>query len=504
MQREFERNLWELDQRINQRGFRVDLQLARRATLMCSKEKQELDRKVSAMTRGKITSATQVKRIQDFLADNGVDLPNLQASTLDMALSGDELKGDARVLLEARQRVSKSSTSKFETLLAATGPDGRLRGGVQFCGASRTGRWAGRLFQPHNLPRSPLKKDEIETAVRAIKQGTADMLTDNVHELCSHVARSVVIADKGKELLVCDYSAIEGRVLAWLCGEKWKLQAYAKGRDMYVVTFKRTFGKDESYTLVGDDRQIGKVLELAFQYGGGVGAILSACDTYRVKPAVVAKAAWVAANRQTQRRAHQNYEWAVQRKDPLVKYLSRKLYTMLESAKIMWRDSSPQTVGLWANYEEAAKAAVRQPGRAFKAGRCMFRVSGGMLGIRLPSGRVLIYLRPELRKRAGQKKSELRYVSPYGLPEKLYGGKLGENVTQAVARDILAYAMVKVDKAGFDIVLHVHDEIVAEQDIGEERLTFELLQETMCKKPAWATGLPLTTEGFVARRYRKE
>ena len=503
MLREFERKLWEVDQRINQRGFKVDLTLAKKAMIMCAKEKLELDRKVSSMTRGSITSATQVKRIGDFLRKTGVDLPDLKAATLDMALSGDELKGDARVLLEARRRVSKSSTSKFETLLSATGPDGRLRGGVQFAGASRTGRWAGRLFQPHNLPRSPLKPDEIETAIRAIKTNNADLLTDNVHELCSHVARSVVVSEKGKELLVCDYSAIEGRVLAWLCNERWKLQAYGAGRDMYVVTFRRTFGHDDQYTLKGNDRQIGKVLELAFQYGGGVGAILSACDTYRVDPVLVAKAAWSVASKTTQRQCRKNHEYAIKRNDALVHHLSEKLWCMLESAKIMWRDSSPQTTSLWKNYEEAAKAAVRKPGKAFKAGRCVFQVRAGMLAARLPSGRVLIYLKPSLRKKEGSR-PELRYVSPYGLPEKLYGGKLAENITQAAARDILGYAMVNVDEKGFDIVLHVHDEIVAEQDIGEPELTYDLLKEIMCRKPAWAGGLPLTAEGFVATRYRKD
>jgi len=272
---------------------------------------------------------------------------------------------------------------------------------------------------------------------------------------------------------------------------------------MYVVTFRRTFGHGPDYELKGDDRQIGKVLELAFQYGGGVNAILSACDTYRVEPSVVAEAAWAVAPKSVQRDARRNYRFAVERHDPIVQHLSEKLYCMLESAKIMWRESSPQTTALWKNYEEAAKAAVRKPGKAFKAGRCVFQVKGGMLAIRLPSGRVLIYLKPEIRKRAGAR-PELRYVSPYGLPEKLYGGKLAENITQAVARDILAYAMVNVDEAGFTIVLHVHDEIVAEQDIGETELTYELLREIMCRKPVWAGNLPLTAEGFVARRYRKD
>jgi DNA polymerase len=270
-----------------------------------------------------------------------------------------------------------------------------------------------------------------------------------------------------------------------------------------VVTFRRTVGHGEDYTLKGNDRQIGKVLELAFQYGGGVGAILSACDTYRVDPKVLAKAAWAVASKTTQRQARRNYDFAKERHDPLVRHLSEKLWCMLESAKIMWRDSSPQTTSLWKNYEEAAKAAVRSPGKAFKAGRCVFQVRAGMLAVRLPSGRLLIYLKPEIRKRDG-KRPELRYVSPYGLPEKLYGGKIAENITQAAARDVLGYAMVNVDEEGFAIVLHVHDEIVAEQDIGEPRLTYDLLKEIMCKKPAWAGGLPLTAEGFVATRYRKD
>ncbi len=503
MLRDFEHKLWELDQRINQRGFKADLALAKKATILCAREKLELDRRVSHMTRGTVTSGTQVQKIREFLASEGVNLPDLKANTVDLALQGDTLQGKGRAVLEARARVAKSSTSKFHTLLNAASLDGRLRGGVQYCGASRTGRWAGRLFQPHNLPRSPLKPDEIETAVRAIKNGSAELLTDNVHELCSNVARSVIISEKGKQLLVCDYSAIEGRVLSWLCNERWKLKAYADGTDMYIETFRRTFGYGSDYKIKGDDRQTGKVLELAFQYGGGVNAELNACDTYRADPKNIAQGAWKVASRAVRRQADFNYGLAIKRGDPTVQHMSKRLWVRLESAKIMWRESSPATVKLWSNYEDAARAAIANPGRSFRAGRCTFFMRAGVLAIRLPNGRLLMYYNAHLKKRK-QGKAEILYASAYGGYEKLYGGKIAENVTQAVARDILAYAMLKVDGLGFFIILHVHDEIVCEQDINDDYYTFELLRETMCKKPAWATGLPLTAEGFVSTRYRKD
>ncbi len=506
---EFERRLWLLDQKINDRGFRVDTVLAKKAARACLKEKEFLDSEVHRISLGSIDSATQVAKLKQLLSSYGVKLDNLRATTIEEALKDGSLEAEAKTLLQARQRVSKSSTAKFETALVAVGPDKRLRGGLQFAGASRTSRWAGRLFQPHNLPRPTRKWPEVKTCIEALQNGTADLLTDNVHQLCSDVARSIIVADKGKKLLVADYSAIEGRVLAWLAGEKWKIKAYERGDDLYVVTFNRMFGQPETTKIDSDERQQGKCFELAMGYEGGVKALLDSAETYGVDIEALAAATWKVASRNVKSLAEKLYGYAMKRRDPTAREIGKKLYIQLECAKIMWRSIAPETVRLWKLYKEAAVAAIRHPGRKYKAGRCVFQCTNipNILAIRLPSGRLILYSDPKLHERkrkSGKIDTEISYTGKYGLKDKLYGGKIAENVDQAIARDVLGFAMLRVDKHEYPIVLTVHDEVIAEVDRGDTKLTLDRMIKIMVSKPAWAEGLPLTAEGYEAIRYRKD
>lgn len=498
----FERKLWLLDQEINLRGFRVDRALARAAVSACAAEKRALDRKVQHITAGGIDSATQRARIVSFLNAHGVNPPNLTAATMDLLLDGDMLSDTCREILEARQRVSKASTAKYERLLEATSPDGRLRGVLQYCGASRTGRWAGRLFQPHNLPRAKMSAEEVETYVRAVKAGAADLVTDNVHKLCAELGRSVIIADKNCELLVGDYSAIEGRVLAWLAGETWKLRTYANNEDIYTLTFNFLYGRAKDAEVTPDQRQHGKVFELSMGYEAGVNGLLTFSRGYGVDPHELGAGAWRAASKQIRDRAEQNYAFAIVRGDPTVLVLTKNLWKQLEAAKLMWRGISPRTVHLWKLYQRAAFRAIRAPGKMLRAGRCVFICKNDMLGVRLPSGRVLIYAKPRIGEDSDGRE-HLTYLGPYGGRVFLYGGKLAENITQAISRDLLGNAMIEADRAGFPIVLHVHDEIVAEVE-KSSLFALDDLNEVMCRKPTWADGLPLAVEGFTTRRYRKD
>lgn len=499
---QFERQVWLLDQKINARGFRVDTSLAKKAAMACAQEKIDLDTKVTEITNGAVTSATQVAKVKAFLSKRGVILPNMQAGTLELALEDDSLEAEAKQIIEARQRVSKSSTAKFLRILSAVGPDKRLRGGLQYGGAARTLRWAGRIFQPHNLPRPSRKLPEIRQAIKALQDGTADLLTDNVHQLCSDVARSIIVAEPGYKLVVSDYSAIEGRVLAWLAGENWKLKDYAADKDMYIRTYQKMFGLSENAEVDSDQRQQGKCFELSMGYEGGVNALLNSAKTYGVDVVKVGAGSWRAAPRSIQRLAEKLYGYALKRGDPTPHTIGKKLYMQLEAAKTMWRSTSPETVRLWKLYNDAAIAAIKMPGRRFKAGKCVFVRKNDTLAVKLPSGRLLLYANPKLRKDRRTGKISISYVGLYGGRESMYGGKLAENITQAVARDILAWAMLKVDKAGFPIVLHVHDEIVAEI-LRSSKLTLDRLSEIMCQKPVWAAGLPLAAEGYEAQRYRK-
>jgi len=498
---EFERDLWLLDQKINGLGFRVDTVLAKKAALACQQEKIELDAEVTKITNGAVTSGTQVKKLQEFLSKKGVILDNMQAKTLETAIDSDDLNAEARQLIEARQRVSKSSTAKFLRILTAIGPDKRMRGGLQFCGASRTGRWAGRLFQPHNLPRPTRKWPEVKKCIKALLKGYAHIITDNVHLLCSDIARSIIVAAKGKKLLVADYSSIEGRVLAWISRETQKLLDYKNNLDMYVRTYRKMFGLDSSVDISSFLRQQGKCFELSMQYEGGVMALVKSAKTYKVDLIELGRATYQIASSSVKKKARKNYAFAVLRKDPAVS-VGRKMFIQLECAKIMWRSTSPKTVQLWKNLNNAAIAAIENPGKKYRAGKCFFLLLGDTLAVKLPSGRCLLYSRPRLHQEKKRDRVSITYVGVYSSRESLYGGKLAENVTSAISRDILAHAMLKVDKASYPIVLTVHDEIVAEV-WKHSKLTLKKMIALMLDKPWWVEDLPLAIEGYQAIRYRK-
>ena len=294
-------------------------------------------------------------------------------------------------------------------------------------------------------------------------------------------------------------------MLAWLAAEVWKITAYKNAEDMYIRTFQRMFGLAEGTELTSDERQQGKCFELSMGYEGGVRALLNSAKTYGVDVKKLGAGTWKVAPKSIQSQAHKNYHFAIMRKDTLPAQIGKKLWIQLEAAKLMWRSIAPETTRIWKKYNDAAIKAIENPGQVFKAGRCQFRCSEvpSTLVIRLPSSRLLLYRAPKLRedKRTGRK--QISYVGLYGGRESLYGGKIAENVTQAVARDILAYAMINADRKGFPIVLHVHDEIIAECKIGS-KLNLDLLCKIMKVKPAWASGLPIVAEGFEALRYRKD
>ncbi|WP_299313765.1 DNA polymerase [uncultured Halomonas sp.] len=498
--RGFEKELWKIDQQINMAGIPIDRTLAKRAVAACQKEKAELDEHISDMTLGAVTSGTQRERVKDALESYGVVLDDLKASTIEAAASDKELAAEARSLIEARQAVSLSSTAKYKKLLEAVGSDGRLRGALQFSGAGRTRRWAGRIFQPHNLPRPSRKQDEVDAVVEALLDGSYDLIDDNVHRMCSDAIRSVVRAEEGNKLVVADYSSIEGRVLAWLAGEQWKLDAYARGVDMYVATYNAVFGLPKDNEIDKEQRQHGKVFELSLGYEGGVGALVTMASGYGVDLSAVAKAAWQGAPQPIRAYAEKLLAYAKMRPEGarLVRELGGNVYRGLECAKLMWRAAAPETARLWGLYDEAAKLAMTCPGEVFKAGRCKFVMKAGALAIRLPSGGVLFYYGPKLTD------DGITYTGTYGGRVNTYGGKLTENITQAVARDILAEALERAWNAGgFRIILHVHDEIIAEQPKTDTH-ALERLIKCMCVAPSWASGLPLDGSGYEAERYRKD
>ena len=464
-----EHALWCLDQRINDRGVAVDLELAQAALEAVDAEQARLKARTRVLTNEEVQSARQRDAmLKHLLSEYGIELLDLRASTIEAVMQDPELPDPVRELLAIRLAASTSSTTKYKALLNSVSHDGRLRGTLQFCGASRTGRWAGRLFQPQNLPRVPkhLKK-QIEPGIAAIKAGSVDLLYD-VMELASAAIRGCIVAPPGRKLVVADLANIEGRVLAWLAGEQWKLDAFAGGDDLYVLGYARSFGVsvedvDADTAAGGTMRLIGKVQELALGYQGAVGAFSSMAGLYGVE-------------------------------------LSEERVLQIVKG---WRKANAEIVSFWYALEKAAIRAVDNPGMMVECRKLRLQRDKAWLRIILPSGRAVCY--PGIRVEESGKLTYLgvdQYTRRFGRL-KTYGGKLVENVTQALARDVLADAMPRVEAAGFDIVLGVHDELITET-LDDAAFTSDRLCELMSTLPAWAEGLPLAASGFEAYRYRKE
>lgn len=471
-----ERHLWLLDQRINDRGVAIDLHLARSAIGAFHRASRTLASRAAALTGGQVTSTTQRQKLLDFLRDGrDFESDDLTKASVETLLKG-ELDPKVRELLEIRQQASATSPAKYKALIDATSSDGRLRGTIQFCGAARTGRDAGRIFQPQNLPRSPdwFDGDVQEATIEAFKYDCEDIIYDNVSERCAFAVRGSLLASGGMKLAIADLSNIEGRVLAWLAGEDWKIEAFklydrGEGPDLYKVTAGRILGKDP-YEVTKAERQTqGKVPELAGGYGGGLGA-------YRK--------------------------------------MGGDVFNAMDDEAIMeivyaWRTAHLATKKLWYAVEGAVRDVVRSPDESLEV-RGLLRIDSAKgpdgvdyIRIRLPSGRYLCY-----RGMHVNADSKLVYegINQYSRKWELletYYGKLVENIVQAVARDVFMTGMRNAEEAGYPVVLRVHDELVCEVP-DDPSFTDKALADMMSANPSWAIGLPLSAAGFETLRYRKE
>lgn len=497
--------LWHLDQRINDRGFAVDLDLAHGAMSTAAKEQGHLAVQAQHMTAGEVQRATQRDAMLDHIAaEYGVILDDLKGSTLERVLDDDAFPEPLKALLRVRQQASTTSVSKYKRVVNGA-TDGRLRGTLQFDGAGRTGRWSGRTFQPQNLPRPTLKQSEIDFGIDAVKAGCADLIVPNVMELVSSAIRGVIVAPEGKKLVVADLSNIEGRMLAWLAGEKWKLQAFRDfdhgiGADLYKLAYAKSFGVSPAQ-VDKEQRQIGKVQELALGYEGGVGAFLTFSLAYGIDLEAMARDAWHTLPDDLVREASEFYDWTVKQKRGTFG-LSREAFITCDVFKRAWRGGHPETRTLWKDLEGACVHAVRTPGETINCRRFKVRRDGAWLRVGLPSGRALCYPHP----RVDDGKLSYMGVNQYSRQWsrlKTYGGKLVENATQAAARDVMAASMPGIDAAGYRIVLTVHDEILTETPDTPE-FTHQHLAALMSTVPAWAEGLPLAAAGFESHRYKKD
>lgn len=465
-----ERRLWVLDQKINDRGVAIDVELAEKAVDAVNRAQALLKLRTQALTNGEVESANKRDQMLRFiLAEYGVELPDFTKATLERRIEDPDLPEPLKELLRVRLMTATTATAKFKALLRSTSSDGRLRGTLQFCGAARTGRWAGRLFQPQNLPRTPKKwKKLIAQLIEATKADCVDLVydADDVMSAISAVIRGAMFAQPGHKVVASDLSNIEGRVLAWLADEIWKLQAFADGTDLYMLGYSRSFGIPLDVVIADEEaggtmRLIGKVQELALGYQGAVGAFAKMAAGYGVD-------------------------------------LPEK--RILEIV-LGWRKANARIVQFWRDLEEAAIDAVCSPGMRVTCGKLILQRDGSWLRIRLPSGRYLCY--PGVMMVGGK----LTYMGVNQYTRKwerlkTYGGKLVENVTQAVARDVMAHNMPAVEEAGYNIIATVHDEIITEP-IDSGQWTSSQLSKLLSAVPPWAQGLPLAAEGYEAQRYRK-
>ena len=471
-----EHALWCLDQRMNDRGFLVDTDLARAALDTVAKAKRTMDLRTQEMTDDGIRSTTQRDQTLKFvLAEYGVDLPDMQRSTLERRLADSDLPDGARELLAMRLQTSTTSNAKYTALLRSVSSDGRLRGTMQFCGAPASMRWSGRGWQVQNLPRPDMKADAIEDGIAAMKADACDIIFDNPIKVASNAIRGSIVATPGKKLYVSDLAQVEARVLPWLAGEQWKLDAFAaydrgEGPDIYRADAARVLGINPDLVTKEQRQSHGKVPTLALGFGGALGAFHSMAAIYGVvAPDAEAKAiikAW--------REAH--------------------------PAICNWDD------GLWVRLDAAARQAIAQPGRAFEAGpHCRFERWREWLRMESPSGSVLNFPAPQIipdPKFGGDTVSYMG-VAPYSRKwERLtvYPGKWAAFFTQHTAREIIAHNLPAIEQEGYDILALIHDEVLTEA----KDLTVDRLNQILSSVPHWALGLPLAAGGFSSYRYRKE
>jgi len=351
-----------------------------------------------------------------------------------------------------------------------------------------------------------MKHTEIAEGIEALKAHCADLFFDNVMRLSANAVRGCIVAPHGKKLTIADLSNIEGRGLAYLAGERWKLKAFADfdagvGEDLYKVAYGRSFNIDPK-EATGQKRQIGKVMELGLGYEGGVAAFLTFAAVYNMDLEDLAKAVWATASAEALENAQGMWGWAKKKKRTLG--LTMEIYVACEVLKRAWRDAHAATSALWAAAGEAVRLAIKNPGESFPIGQHLkARRDGAWLRLRLPSGRYLCYINPSVDD-DGQ-------ITYFGVNQytrqwgriKTYGGKLIENATQAFARDILAYNMPAIEAKGYQIVLSVHDELLTETPDREEFNADELGQ-MMSIAPPWAKDIPLAAAGFETARYRKD
>ena len=456
--------LWHLDQEINDRGMPIDIETVNLAIDRVNVEKELLTQELTKLTNGVLTSSAGVTKLVDYLEDHeGLKMSSLAKADVAEVLNRDNLSDRARKILIIRQQANKTSVKKYNTLAAATCADGRLRGTLQFYGANRTGRWAGRLFQPQNLARPTIAC--LDAGVAHLRHDTLSLAYDKPMEALSSCVRAMICAPTGMKLVVTDLSGIEARVLPWLAGDERTLDIFRSGKDIYKHTACGIYNKDYQ-NITSEMRFVGKVATLALGFQGGVNAFTSMGKNYGVDIDE----------------------------------------TLANETVKNYRRANKRIVSLWHDVNEAVLNVVDRKEKVSKLGKLRINIENDWLTIRLPSGRKLTYYKPltEDSENSGRFKTTFLGVGFTRKWQRIdtYGGKVVENVTQAVARDVLSANLHLIESAGYSIVTTVHDEVVTLCP-DEEKYNAPALSALLSTQPSWAEGLPLDAKGFEGQRYSK-
>ena len=460
---EREQPLWVHDQHINDRGVRVDLAFAKNAIAIDEVIKGRLLFDAKALTG--LENPKSTAQLKSWIeATAGVEVESLNKKNV-AGLRAKAANADVDKMLDIRAGLAKTSTEKYRAMVRTAGSDSRIRGLTQFYGASRTGRWAGRLVQMQNLPQNKMPDTDLDIARRLVVAGdleTLELLYDDVSGTLSQLVRTAFVPKRGCRFIVADFSAIEARVIAWLAGEDWRMEVFRTHGKIYEASAEQMFHLPKGSVKKGDlMRQKGKIAELALGYGGGVGALKSmgalemGLEEAELKPLV-----------------------------------SR------------WRAANPAITKLWWDVDAAARRTIRTKSPARLTGGMGFYKQGPLLRLRLPNGRDLSYVKPKIDENDSiTYEGALQGAGGWGRIES-YGPKLVENIVQAVARDCLAAAIDRLERAGFPVVFHVHDEVICEVPFGIS--SADEVAGLISQPIAWADGLPLKADAYECDYYRKD
>lgn len=458
---ESEMEVYRLDQEINDRGILVDKKLVEQAVAGDLLHKEIVTKRAYELTG--LENPNSVAQIKGWLSEKGLEIDSLSKQAVSELIQ--ESDGEVEELLKLRLLMAKTSIKKYEAIERSVCSDGRVHGLLQFYGANRTGRWAGRLVQVQNLPQNHIV--DLELARNLVKQGRfedVELLYDSTPKVLSELIRTAFIPKLGYRFLVADFSAIEARVLAWLSGEEWRLDVFSSHGKIYEASASAMFHVPIEEIKKGSPlRQKGKISELALGYGGSVGALTSMGAL--------------------------NMGLEEEELAPLVS---------------TWRSANPHITQFWWDVDTAAIKAVTEK-KQTRAGKIIFEYKSGILFVTLPSGRKLSYVKPRMAlnkfDRNGLTYEGIAENGKWGRIE-TYGPKLVENIVQGTARDLLAEAMLRLKKQGFDIVMHIHDEVVLE--VPEGVSSVEEVCAIMAEQPEWAKGLPLRADGYECAFYKKD